>query len=123
MTTVQVRAASLTDVGRVQEGMQALISQLDVRTPQVQISAKIVFVDRTDLKALGITYDLKDSRGNQLNQTSPGGTDTNGNGVIDPSEKVDIGTNVFSLLSQDDRSMVAIPVFPTEPSGYNKRSR
>ena len=64
----------------------------DVRTPQVQIQAKIVFVSRTDLEEFGITYDLKDSRGNQLNVVAPGATDTDNDGVIElPEEAVDVG--------------------------------
>jgi type IV pilus assembly protein PilQ len=91
-------ALVVTDVPRVQDAMSALIQQLDVRTAQVQISAKIVFVDRTDLNSLGITYDLKDSRGNQLNVVAPGAVDKNGDGVIDfNTETVETGTNVFSL--------------------------
>jgi type II secretory pathway component GspD/PulD (secretin) len=31
---------------------------LDIRTPQVSIQAKIIFVDRTDIEQLGIKYDL-----------------------------------------------------------------
>ena len=54
----------------------------DVRTPQVQIQAKIIFVSRTDLEEFGITYDLKDSRGNQLNVVAPGATDSDGDGLI-----------------------------------------
>ena len=53
----------LTDVERVVRDVEALISQLDVPVPQVAIEAKIIFVDRTQLEALGIRYDLKDSRG------------------------------------------------------------
>jgi type IV pilus assembly protein PilQ len=34
--------------------------------PQVAIEAKIIFVDRTQLDALGIRYDLKDFRGNSF---------------------------------------------------------
>jgi len=34
------------------------IQALDVRTPQVAIKAKIIFVNRTDIEDLGITYDL-----------------------------------------------------------------
>ena len=36
----------------------ALAAQLDLRQPQVNIKAKIVLVNRTDLDALGIKYDL-----------------------------------------------------------------
>ena len=88
----------VTDIERVQQAMHGLITGLDVRTPQVQIQAKIIFVSRTDLAEFGITYDLKDSRGNQLNVVAPGATDSDGDGVIElPDEQVETGTNVFSL--------------------------
>ena len=91
-------ALIVTDILRVHEAMAGLIQGLDVRTPQVHIQAKIIFVSRTDLNEFGITYDLKDSQGNQLNLLSPGATDVNGNGVIElPDEQVETGTNVFSL--------------------------
>jgi type IV pilus assembly protein PilQ len=45
-----------------------MIQRLDVRTPQVSIEAKIIFVNRTRADELGFTYDLKDSRGNSLNR-------------------------------------------------------
>jgi type IV pilus assembly protein PilQ len=57
-----------TDVSSVINDFVRLVEQLDVRTPQVAIQAKIVFVNRTDAEDLGVTYDLKDSRGNSLNQ-------------------------------------------------------
>ncbi|HEX8430654.1 MAG TPA: secretin N-terminal domain-containing protein, partial [Longimicrobium sp.] len=57
-----------TDVAGVINDFERLVEQLDVRTPQVAIQAKIIFVNRTDAEELGITYDLKDSRGNSLNQ-------------------------------------------------------
>jgi type IV pilus assembly protein PilQ len=34
------------------------VKGLDIRTPQVSIKAKLVFVDRTDIEELGIKYDL-----------------------------------------------------------------
>jgi type IV pilus assembly protein PilQ len=58
-------------------------------------------VNRTDLQEFGVTYDFKDSRGNQLNQLTPGGIDLDGDGRIDPDpsgdEFVAVGTNVISL--------------------------
>jgi type IV pilus assembly protein PilQ len=56
-----------TDVPSVIEDFDRLVTQLDVRTPQVAIQAKIVFINRTDAEDLGITYDIKDSRGNSIN--------------------------------------------------------
>ena len=91
-------ALIVTDIERVHEAVASLIQGLDIRTPQVQIQAKIIFVNRTNLSEFGITYDLKDSRGNQLNVVSPGAVDENNDGIVElPDEQVDIGTNVFSL--------------------------
>src|SRR3954469_135548 len=41
-------------IGQLTEFVQGL----DVRTPQVSIKAKLVFVDRTDIEELGLKYDL-----------------------------------------------------------------
>ena len=84
----------VTDIQRVHEAISALISELDTPTPQIMISAKIIFVNRTDLSELGVSYDLKDSQGNQLNVLSPGAADLDDDGII---EEVEIGTNVFLL--------------------------
>jgi type IV pilus assembly protein PilQ len=58
----------VTDIAANVDGVAALLRQLDVRTPQVSIQAKIVFINRTDAEELGVSYDLKDSRGNSLNR-------------------------------------------------------
>jgi len=42
----------VTDIRRVHEAVNALISELDTPTPQIMISAKIIF--RTDLEAPGV---------------------------------------------------------------------
>ncbi len=87
----------VTDIPRVLEAVEELIAGLDLRTPEVTISAKIIFVNRTDLQEFGVTYDLKDSQGNQLNQLTPGGIDRDGDGRITEDEFVDVGTNVVAL--------------------------
>jgi type IV pilus assembly protein PilQ len=56
----------VTEVERVVRDIQSLIQTLDVPVPQVAIEAKIIFVDRTQLEALGIRYDLKDFGGNSF---------------------------------------------------------
>ncbi len=48
----------VTDIGSRIDTVEAFIHQLDQRTPQVAIQAKIIFVDRTDLENLGLRYDL-----------------------------------------------------------------
>jgi type IV pilus assembly protein PilQ len=84
----------VSDIERVQSAVDELLTQLDVETPQVSISAKIIFVDRTALSELGVTYELKDTEGNQFNELSSGFADTDGDGVQDPVEQ---GTYVVSL--------------------------
>ena len=48
LTDTRSRIASVTD----------FVRGLDVRTPQLSIQAKIIFVDRTDIEQLGVKYDL-----------------------------------------------------------------
>ena len=48
VTDTRSRVSSITD----------FVRGLDVRTPQLSIQAKIIFVDRTDIEQLGIKYDL-----------------------------------------------------------------
>jgi len=40
---------------------ERFVRGLDIRTPQVSIQSKLVFVDRTDLQALGLQYDVGDN--------------------------------------------------------------
>lgn len=84
----------VSDIQRVQDAIEDLLMQLDIETPQVSISAKIIFVNRTDLDELGVTYELKDSRGNQFNTLSGGAADLDGDGTL---EVVDQGTSVVAL--------------------------
>ncbi len=73
----------VSNIERVQEAVAQLLIELDVETPQVSISAKIIFVNRTDLAEFGVTYEVKDSRGNQFNQLSEGLADLDGDGVLE----------------------------------------
>jgi type IV pilus assembly protein PilQ len=58
----------VTEIASVLASMRGILGQLDIRTPQVSIQAKIIFVNRTDVEELGVTYDLKDSQGSTLNR-------------------------------------------------------
>lgn len=121
----------ITDVPTVVERMDNLVRELDRRTPQVSIEAKIIFVNRTDVQELGIIYDLKDrpgailqgeTQGNALNQIipvpdptqAPQLVDLNGDGILDPATEaffkntnetiVDLtGSSVASLANANDR--------------------
>jgi type IV pilus assembly protein PilQ len=87
----------VSDIERVQQAVEALLGELDIRTPQVSIQAKIIFVNRTDLDDFGVTYELKDSRGNQLNQLSSGFADRNGDGILSEDETVPQGEAIVLL--------------------------
>jgi type IV pilus assembly protein PilQ len=73
---------------------------LDIRTPQVSIQAKIIFVDRTDLEQLGVKYDLGSS--NQFFNKLVQRPDPNGEpGDVFPSNVnvVDLGGNAVSAIA------------------------
>ena len=96
--SAQANALVVTDVPRVLDAVGILIDGLDLRRTQVTISSTIVFVDRTGLDEFGVVYDLKDSRGNQLNQVTPGAIDRDNDGLInDVDEDIEVGTNVIAL--------------------------
>lgn len=86
----------VSDIQRVQNAVSDMLEQLDVETPQVSIQAKIIFVNRTELDELGVTYELKDSRGNQLNRLSSGFVDPDGDGPL-PGTEVPQGTQSVLL--------------------------
>ena len=48
----------ITEVSSRIEDVVEFVRGLDLRTPQVSIQAKIIFVDRTDVEELGVKYDL-----------------------------------------------------------------
>ncbi len=50
----------ITDTRTRVQNVTDFVRGLDIRTPQLSIQAKIIFVDRTDIEELGIKYDLGD---------------------------------------------------------------
>ncbi len=54
----ETNSISITAPVSVVDNLVALAASLDLRQPQVNIKGKIVLVNRTDLDALGIKYDL-----------------------------------------------------------------
>jgi len=51
----------ITDTRTRVQNVSEFVRGLDIRTPQLSIQAKIIFVDRTDIEELGIKYDLGDN--------------------------------------------------------------
>ena len=101
--------------------MLAYVKNLDVRTPQVAIKAKIIFVNRTDIEELGLSYDLgtgNDQFMSQLVQRIDPSTrtavDSNGDGVPDSygggtafnGDRVLLGGNALSAIANANARVV-----------------
>jgi type IV pilus assembly protein PilQ len=115
-------ALVVTEISSRINRVEDFVKGLDIRTPQVSIQAKIIFVDRTDVEELGIKYDLGSQSQffNQLIQRPDPRTakavDTNGDGVPDafvpqsnftPDQViVDLGGNSLSALGNADQAIV-----------------
>lgn len=84
----------ITDTRSAIDRIAQVLPELDVRTPQVDITAVIAFIDRTALEAYGVVYDLKDSRGNQLNRVTPGMV----GGVQQDEDVISLGGNSIAAL-------------------------
>lgn len=99
-------ALVITDVSTRINEVEQFVRGLDIRTPQVSIQAKIIFVDRTDVEELGLKYDLGSFSQRQFfnrlvqRPETFQNIDTDGDGVPDasvPDEFFDPATNVVSL--------------------------
>jgi type IV pilus assembly protein PilQ len=115
-------ALVITDTRNRINDVEQFVRGLDIRTPQVSIQAKIIFVDRTDIEQMGLKYDLGSQTQffNQLVQrpiqstAQPGNTNVNGvpTGTIptqffSPSQTViDIGGNSLSALGNASQEVV-----------------
>jgi type IV pilus assembly protein PilQ len=101
--------------------MLAYVKNLDIRTPQVAIKAKIIFVNRTDIEELGLSYDLgtgNDQFFSQLVQRIDPSTlkpvDSNGDGVPDSfgggapvvGDRVLLGGNALSAIANANARVV-----------------
>ncbi len=97
------------------------VRNLDVRTPQVGIKAKIIFVNRTNIEDIGLSYDLgtgTDQFFSQLVKRSDPATlkpiDTNGDGVPDAlgggtpfqGDKVLLGGNALSAIANANARVI-----------------
>jgi len=110
LTDTRSRLANLTD----------FVRGLDIRTPQVSIKAKIVFVDRTDIEQLGLKYDLGNNSQffNVLAQRTNPAT-----GTLFPKDVniIDLGGNSVSAVGNASQTMVGSAldlVFSTALGGF-----
>ena len=115
-------ALVITEVSSRIDEVVDFVRGLDLRTPQVSIQAKIIFVDRTDVEELGVKYDLGSTQQffNRLIQRPDPRTaepvDTDLDGVPDalvptenfPSDEniVALGGNALSALGNASQAVV-----------------
>jgi len=115
-------ALVITEISSRINRVEEFVKGLDIRTPQVSIQAKIIFVDRTDVEELGVKYDLGSQTQffNKLVQRPDPRTakavDTNGDGVPDafvPQDNfapndviVDLGGNSLSAIGNAEQEVV-----------------
>ncbi|HXM39558.1 MAG TPA: AMIN domain-containing protein [Gemmatimonadales bacterium] len=115
-------ALVITEVSSRIDEVVDFVKGLDLRTPQVSIQAKIIFVDRTDVEELGVKYDLGSTTQffNRLIQRPDPSTakpvDTNLDGVPDAlvptgnflrdQNIVDLGGNALSALGNASQEVV-----------------
>ena len=91
----------ITDVtSRIAE-IERFTRGLDVRTPQVSIQAKIIFVDRTDLQQLGIRYDLG-SNSTFFNRVVQRFDPATGDPFDQNSNVIDLGGNSLAAIGNAD---------------------
>ncbi len=104
----------ITDVESRMEDHAMLVSQLDVRTPQVSIQARLIFVDRTDIEELGVRYDLGTSKQffNKLVQRPDPSTtepvDTDGDGVPDALRATEVFNKDVNIVNLGGNSLAGI---------------
>jgi type IV pilus assembly protein PilQ len=94
LTDTRSRIANITD----------FVRGLDVRTPQLSIQAKIIFVDRTDIEQLGIKYDLGSRTqffNNVVQRTDP----ATGKPFDKSINTVDIGGNSVAAVGNADATI------------------
>jgi type IV pilus assembly protein PilQ len=111
----------ITETATRMPDLLAYVKNLDVRTPQVAIKAKIIFVNRTDIEELGLSYDLgtgNDQFFSQLVQridpTTAKPVDTNGDGVPDAfgggtqitGDRVLLGGNALAAIANANARVV-----------------
>jgi type IV pilus assembly protein PilQ len=111
----------LTDTRTRLPNLVEFVRGLDIRTPQVSIKAKIVFVDRTDIEQLGLKYDLGSNSqffNTLVQRTNP----TTGTNYAKDINIIDLGGNSVSAIGNASQSIVGSAldlVFSTALGGFN----
>jgi type IV pilus assembly protein PilQ len=114
----------ITDTRSRINNLSDFVRGLDIRTPQVSIKAKIVFVDRTDIEQLGLKYDLGNN--SQFFNTLAQRVDPSTGKNFDRNVNViDLGGNSVSAIGNASGTIVGSAldlVFSTALGGFTLTS-
>ena len=97
------------------------VRSLDLKTPQISIQAKIVFVDRSNLEQLGVKYDLG-SQNQFFNKLIQRTDPSSGDPYKSTQNVIDLGGNTVSAIANADANIVGSAldlVFSTALGGFN----
>lgn len=119
-------ALIVTDTKSRIESITDFIKGLDIRTPQISIQAKIIFVDRTDIEQLGVKYDLG-SRSQFFNRLVQRQDPNQAPGTLFGQNVniVDLGGNSVSAIGNAEASITGSAldlVFSTALGGFSLTS-
>jgi type IV pilus assembly protein PilQ len=111
ITDTRSRVANVTD----------FVRGLDIRTPQLSIQAKIIFVDRTDIEQLGIKYDLGD-RNQFFNKLVQRRNPEDGTPFDRNVNVINLGGNSVSAIGNADASITGSAldlIYSTSIGGFS----
>jgi type IV pilus assembly protein PilQ len=115
----------LTDTRSRIGPLTEFVHGLDIRTPQVSIKAKLVFVDRTDIEELGIRYDLG-NRNQFFNKLVQRCCDPSTGENYEPNVNIiDLGGNSVSAIGNANGAVVGSAldlIFSTALGGFTLTS-
>ena len=111
----------ITDTRTRVQNVTEFVRGLDIRTPQLSIQAKIIFVDRTDIEELGLKYDLGDQNQffNKLVQRRNPAT---GNPFDRNVNVVNLGGNSVSAIGNADATITGSAldlIYSTSIGGFS----
>ena len=111
ITDTRSRVANVTD----------FVRGLDIRTPQLSIQAKIIFVDRTDIEELGIKYDLGD-RNQFFNKLVQRRNPVDGEAFDRNVNVINLGGNSVSAIGNADATITGSAldlIYSTSIGGFS----
>ena len=117
-------ALVITDTRSHIQGVVDFVAGMDVRTAQVSIQAKIIFVDRKNIEQLGLKYDLG-SRNQFFNKVVQRTDPASGESFSKETQVVDLGGNSLSAIGNADGNITGSAldlVFSTAIGGFTLTS-